>query len=236
VSVIVRMVLALAVGVVLSVGVARAQEATGPATHDVQAWLLLVALIPIGEQWTLQTEVQPRWKEDLSERHEAIVRGSVGRRLGRRATLWGGVATVARWTDGQRADDEQRVWQQLSTTFPNVGKWTPSIRIRVEQRFLDAWQDSSHRLRTMARLTRPLGASRWTAALWNEYFVTLDDTRGGPQQGFDQNRVMATVIRPLGKRVTLESGYVWQFVSSTATRAPRHGHTLFTWLTYTAGK
>lgn len=228
--------LALALTLALLVSAeARAQDqeqVQHPAVDDVQAWLLLLGLFPIGEQWTLQTEVQPRLNNDLSDVDQVILRGSMGRRLGPRVTLWGGYAYIPRWSAGERFD-EQRIWEQLSATFPNLGKWTPSIRIRAEQRFLDDWSDSSHRLRAMGRFVRPIGASPWSLVLWDEYFVNLDDTVGGPPQGFDQNRLYVTALRQLSKTVTLEAGYVWQAQPSTATRGPRHGHTLFAWLTYT---
>ena len=127
---------------------------------------------------------------------------------------------------------EQRTWQQLSATLPKIGAWTPSIRLRPEQRYLDAWGDSSHRMRALGRLVRPLGTSGWSVAVWDEWFVNLDDTVGGPQRGYDQNRLLLTTLRKISRDVTFEGGYVWQHVPGTSTRADRHGHTLFAWLTY----
>ena len=202
-----------------------------PAVNDAQAWLLLLGLFPVGEQWTIQAEVQPRWNDDLTDLDQVIVRGSVGRHFGRRVTVWGGYAYIPRWSDDSRFD-EQRAWQQLNVAWAPISRWSSSIRVRAEQRFLDEWGDSSHRLRGMGRVVRPLGASPWSLALWDEYFVNLDDTPGGPAQGFDQNRLFATLLRKLSADVTLEAGYAWQVQPSTASRGVRHGHTLFAWFTY----
>jgi Protein of unknown function (DUF2490) len=206
-------------------------HAQRPAVNDLQAWLLLLGQLPVGDAWIVHAEVQPRWNDDISQRDQLLLRTALGRRLGPRVSVWAGYGYIPRWSDGERFD-EQRTWQQLSATFPRIGTWAPSIRIRPEQRYLDEWGDTSHRLRALGRLVRPLGASPWSLALWDEYFVTVDETPGGPAQGFDQNRLFATVLRKLSADVTLEAGYMWQVQPSTASRGTRHGHTLFAWLTY----
>ena len=208
----------------------RAQD-DRPAVNDAQLWLQGLALLPIGDAWTIHAEAQPRWNDDISQRDQLILRGAIGRRVSARITLWGGYAYNPRWVDDERLD-EQRTWQQLSATFPNMGKWASSLRVRQEQRYLADWGDASHRLRVMGRFVRPIGASVWSLALWDEYLVTLDETSGGPNQGFDQNRVFAGVLRKLSEDVTFEGGYLWQLQPSTASRGTRHGHTAFLWLTY----
>ncbi len=211
----------------------HAQAAAAPtsAVHDIQAWLLLLAQIRAGDDWLVTAEVQPRWNDDVSQRDQLILRGAVGRRLSPRATLWGGYAVIPRWSGSPR-QVEQRTWEQLSATFPAVGKWTPSIRLRAEQRFLDQWGDASHRLRFLGRMVRPLGTTPWSLALWDEYLVTLDDTPRGPASGFDQNRLYLTFLRKVTSDLSLEAGYLWQLQPSTPTRGTRHGHTIFTWITY----
>jgi hypothetical protein len=202
-----------------------------PATHDTQAWLLLVAQLPIGEDWIAHAEVQPRWNDDISQKDQVILRGAVGRRLGPRVTAWAGYAYVPRWT-ADATLNEQRSWQQVNVGLPALERWTPSIRIRQEQRYLDAWGDTSHRFRALGRLVRPIGTSGWSAAVWDEWFLTLDDTVDGPAQGFDQNRLYLTALRKLSPALTFEGGYVWQHVPGMATRAARQGHTLFVWFNY----
>lgn len=209
---------------------ARAQVAQ-PSVQDTQLWVQLLALAPVGDAWTVHVESQTRWHEDLANLDQTIVRGAIGRQISRRVTLWGGYAYTPRWSGGDRLD-EQRTWEQASITFPTAGKWAPSLRLRQEQRYLDNWGDASHRFRAMGRVVRPLGGSKWSLALWDEYMVTLDDTPNGPRQGFDQNRLFAGAFRKLSRDVTFEGGYVWQLHPSNASRGTRHGHTIFLWLTY----
>jgi hypothetical protein len=221
----------LIVGLALLVPQGVRAQTSLPAVHDTQLWLQGLALVPVGEHWTLHGEIQPRWNEDLSHFDQGILRGAIGRRVGSRVTLWGGYAYTPRWIGGDRLD-EQRTWEQASITLPAAGKWAPSLRLRQEQRFLEEWGDASHRFRAMARIVRPLGASGWSLALWDEYMVTLDDTVGGPRQGFDQNRVFAGALRKLTAEVSLEGGYIWQYLPSNAVRGVRHGHTAFVWVTF----
>lgn len=208
---------------------ARAQST--PAVQDVQAWLLLLGQVPVGDHWLVHAEVQPRLNDDVSQFDQLLLRGGVGRRLSRRVTLWGGYAYTPKW-NGAPVTHEQRIWEQLSATLPKLGKWTPSLRLRQEQRFLEQWGDSSHRFRALGRMVHPIGASPWSIALWDEYFVTFDETPNGPRQGFDQNRISATTLRKISPSTTLEFGYMWQHVAATAPRPDRNGHTIFTSLTY----
>jgi hypothetical protein len=204
-----------------------------PAVHDTQLWVQVVATVSLTDKWLTHLEAQSRWNEDISAHDQLIIRNALGRRLSRRVTVWGGHAWTPRTLEGGWAQ-EQRIWEQLSVTLPAAGAWTPSLRIRQEQRFLDDWGDSSHRLRMMARAVRPVDAEKlWTIVAWNEVMFTLDDTVGGPAQGWDQNRLFAGVLRKLSNRAGLESGYLWR-TSDPAGPAPRrHDHVLFAWLNLT---
>lgn len=226
---IVRWLFALA-SIVASASPADAQ--TPPTAHDAQVWLQFVGVLPAGSQWLVHAEVQPRWNGDVSRQDQVILRGAVGRRLGRRATVWAGYGYMPRWQVDGAIAHEQRSWQQLSLTLPVAGRWSTSVRLRPEQRFLDAWGDASHRFRAMARGVRTIGATRWSFAASNEFFVTLDETVGGPAQGFDQNRVFSGLMYRFSRASTLEGGYLWQLLPRAASAARRHNHTMFVWFNY----
>jgi hypothetical protein len=204
-----------------------------PAVHDTQLWAQVVATVSLSDQWVTHHEVQSRWWEDLQGHDQLIIRNAIGRRLSRGITLWGGHAWTPRTLEGGWAH-EQRVWEQLSVTFPAAGAWTPSIRIRQEQRFLDSWGDTSHRLRMMGRAVRPVDAEKlWSIVAWNELMVTLDDTQNGPAQGIDQNRMFAGVLRKLSDQAGIESGYLWRTSDPNGDAPRRHDHVLFAWLNLT---
>jgi hypothetical protein len=215
--------LALAVVAMVS-GEARAQSA-----HDTQLWLQLIVTPEIARDWLVHLEAQPRWSEDASELNHVILRGALGRRLNSRVSVWGGYGWIPR-TLGPGTRYEHRLWQQLSAVAPPLARWAPSLRVRLEQRFLDGWADNSHRIRLMGRVVRPLDAAgRWNLAVSNEAMITFDETMGGPYEGFDQNRLFGGVMRRLTPRASLEGGYLWQTIEPPA--EPRfHGHVALLWL------
>ena len=89
--------------------------------------------------------------------------------------------------------------------------WTPSARLRVEQRWLEPWQGTSHRVRLLARAQRALGAkSPWGLFAYNEAFFTLDRTPRGPLRGFDRNRLSGGVVHRFLPAVSVDVGYIWE--------------------------
>lgn len=212
--------------------VAAPASAAAQNTKDGHLWLQAVATLRLSDNWRLHLEEQPRWYEDASESFQIITRTALGRRLNAATTVWGGYAWVAK-PPGPGVTHEHRIWQQLSATFPAAAQWTPSLRLRVEQRFQDSWSDSSHRIRIMGRTVRPLDAAkRWSLAAWNELMVTADETSVGPAQGVDQNRLFLGALRQFNPKVGFEFGYMW--VTSEQPSQPRtHAHTAFFWLNLT---
>ncbi len=211
----------------LTPGVAAAQD-----TQDQQLWLQVLATLRVSENWRLHLEEWPRFSKDEGGAFQIITRTAVGRRLSPRMTLWGGYAWIAK-PPGPGVTHEQRIWEQLSATIPEAASWTPSLRVRLEQRFQDNWDGSSHRLRLMGRGVRPLDAGRrWNIAAWNELLLTLNDTEVGPTQGVDQNRLFGGVLRQFSPQVGLEAGYMW--VTADPPTGPRtHSHNLSVWLNLT---
>lgn len=191
---------------------------TLPDDHDIQVWMQALAIGPLSPNWRIHLEAQPRVFDNGSELGLTIVRTAIGRQLTPRISLWGGYAWVPR-SLGPRTTHEQRSWQQLSLSLPAAGGWTPSARIRLEQRWLEPWTNASHRLRMMARVQRPLvvGAP-WHVAFYDEAMVTLDTTARGPFKGYDRNRLFSGLGRRLTPSFTLEAGYLWE---NSTIRGPR---------------
>lgn len=178
---------------------------------DGQIWIQGLALGRLSEHWRSHLEVQPRWFDDASELGLTIVRSAVGRQLSPRITVWGGHAWVPK-TFGPGVRHEQRLWEQVSISLPPLGTWRPAARVRVEQRWQpEPWDDSSHRVRMMMRLQRPLGPnSRWQIAAYDEVMFTMDETTRGPLRGFDRNRLYGGIVRTIHPRVSVEAGYLWE--------------------------
>lgn len=186
-----------------------ASPAVAQHTQDQQLWAQGLALGRLGD-WRTHLELQPRFFDEASELGLTIARTAIGRALSPRASAWLGYAWVPR-TSGQGVRHEQRVWQQLLVTPPAVAGWAPSVRLRLEQRWLEPWENTSHRLRTLVRAQRAIDAGRrWQVASYNELMVTFDDTPRGPAQGYDRNRFYTGVMRTMTASATIEAGYIWE--------------------------
>ncbi len=220
-------IVAALVAVVARPGIGAAQD-----NPDQQAWVQVLALGQLGDDWRTHVEVQPRFMNDASELGLTIVRTAVGRRVAPRLTAWLGHAWVPR-TLGAGVRHEQRIWQQLTFAAPALGRWTPSARLRVEQRWLEPWDGVSHRVRLLARAQRPLGAtSPWGLFAYDELMVTLDRTPRGPARGFDRNRLSGGLSRRLSPSVSTDLGYIWE--TATITGGRRHDHVVVAVLNLTA--
>lgn len=210
-----------AMGVVAAALVLAATPVSAQVDPDGQAWGQVLAIGRIGDSWRSHVEVQPRFMNDASELGLTIVRTAVGRRVAPRVTAWVGHAWVPR-SLGAGVRHEQRFWQQLSFAGPAVAGWTPSARLRVEQRWLEPWQGTSHRVRLLARAQRALGAkSPWGLFAYNEAMFTLDRTPRGPLRGFDRNRLSGGVVRRFLPAMSADLGYIWE---TTAVPDGRRNH------------
>ncbi len=189
---------------------ATPREVSAQDDPDGQAWVQVLALGEIGDRWRSHIEVQPRFMNNVSELGLTLVRTAVGRQIAPRATVWLGHAWVPR-TLGEGTRHEQRAWQQLLTALPAVKGWMPSVRLRVEQRWLAPWDGVSHRVRVLARAQRPVGAARrWGVFAYDEAMVTLDHTPRGPSRGYDRNRLSAGVARRFTPALSTDVGYIWE--------------------------
>ena len=200
-----RCALAWALGTALSISTATAQD-----NPDTQAWAQVLAIGQVSEHWRTHVEVQPRFMNGPSELGLTIVRTAVGRRVAPRASVWLGHAWVPR-TLGTGTRHEQRLWQQLLVTPPAVGGWAPTARLRVEQRWLEPWQGTSHRVRVLTRAQRPLGRrTPWSVFAYDEAMFTIDRTPRGPARGYDRNRLSAGLAHRASPIVSTDIGYIWE--------------------------
>jgi len=160
-------------------------------------------------------EGQGRFNDDSSRFNQGIVRGALGHAVAERAALWAGYAYIPTDPRGV-ADtiDEHRIWQQLTwRTAGPVAGFSWSTRTRLEQRAIEGADDIGWRFRQLVKLTRPLGTGgRLYLSLWDELFVNLNDTDGGPEDGIDQNRIFGGLGVRLGEHARTEIGYMNQHV------------------------
>lgn len=182
------------------------------ADEDVQAWGAANLVYDASSRIVLTLEGQSRWTEDASRIGQALVRPSVGYKLGKNTTASVGYALVHTDPVGPASSNEHRLWQQMSYRLAGDGKGvTVTGRTRLEQRWMEGSDDMGWRLRQQVRLTAPL-SGKVRAVAWSEAFVSLDDTSWGQNSGLDRWRNSVGVSFPLSKAVTMEPGYINQWV------------------------
>lgn len=190
--------------------------ALGAQADDTQLWSLNVVQGSFGSRGRWYAEVQPRVTDDVSRRGQLLLRPAIGLRLSSRVEALVGYAYVR--TDALEAPTvkEHRLWQQLQwTALDRPGGLRITGRSRLEQRVVEGDLDLGWRLRQQLRAQHPLARGRGApaAVLWTEPFLQLDDTRWGARSGIDQWRTFAGVAIPVGRRLTLEPGYMQQRVA-----------------------
>ncbi|PLK27498.1 DUF2490 domain-containing protein [Novosphingobium sp. TH158] len=181
------------------------------AEEDANIWLAQTATVDLGGGGQLWLEAQERFTNDASRLGQFLVRPAIGYKLDKTTTAWIGYAYVMTDPVGPVRTNEHRLFQQLSFRLLGDGKGvTITGRTRLEQRFLEEQPGTAWRLRQQLRLTAPL-SGKMRGVVWTEPFIGLNET-GFQRDGLGLWRNFAGVSVPLGKAVTLEPGYLNQWV------------------------
>ncbi|MEZ0227903.1 MAG: DUF2490 domain-containing protein [Planctomycetota bacterium] len=212
----------------LPLGVAHAED----LDHEVEVWLPVSAQGDlIDETFGGYIEVQPRVSREGLDR--LLVRPAAYLRVAERLSVWLGYA----WTPGFEPvhQDEHRIWEQFLAEFhlDDLADPSPvlSSRTRLEQRFIESVPDVAVRLRQLIRLQVPV-YELVSAVVWDEVFVNLNDTRGGPRLGFDQNRLFVGVNLAFVKEVSLDVGYLNVHQHRGAGEVDLVRHVVMAWLMF----
>lgn len=188
----------------------------GPAAAletEYEEWLQVTASGPLRGRLRAFVEMQPRFGEDPQDDdfdvRSLIARGALGWQATEGWSLWAGYGYTPVY-DPDR--DENRVFEQ-SQYERTIGPFRASHRARLEQRFLEHESEASWRLRNQVRLAYPLPRwPSWSLVLADELFVNLNSVDGGPESGFDQNRLFLGVSHQLTPHVRVEVDYLNQAV------------------------
>ncbi len=187
---------------------------TGPASaDDTQIWSAVAMTAPAASdsKFMLWFDGHARFSDDAGRLGVSILRPGMGYRLSDQITLWLGYARVTSHP-GQNID-EDRIWQQA--TYPLGTFWGGALsgRTRLEQRFRDADNDTGLRFRQFVRWSRQFGATDYSAVLWDELFVGLNDAEWGQRDGLDQNRAFVGLAWQPDARLRAEIGYLHNHIT-----------------------
>lgn len=185
---------------------------------DLGAWLIVSSSDALGAadepgRWRYTVDFQARYFDLGSGINQYLLRPGIGYSIGSNLSAWIGYARFRSRGRSGNVSDENRYWQQLAWTVGRYGGGTVTMRTRVEQRSVSAGDDIGLVLRHLTRYSRPIGASGRTSLLLGlEPFVDLRDTDWGGESGLAQVRMSLGVSRMLSESLTIESGYMNQYV------------------------
>ena len=186
------------------------------ADEDTNIWLAQSTSIDLGGDMLLGLEAQERFTHDASRLGQFLFRPSFGYKLDKSTSIHLGYAYVYSDPQNGASTNEHRAFQQLSFRVTGDGKSvTITGRSRFEQRFLEETDGTAFRVRQQLRLIAPL-SEKVRAVVWTEAFVGLSKTRF-QRDGLGLWRNFVGVSVPVSKAVSLETGYLNQFVFRAGT-------------------
>lgn len=164
-------------------------------------------------RWHYWFDAQARYADLGSGANQFLARPAIGYALRGSLKGWVGYARFRTRNKAGRVADENRFWQQLDW---RAGRWrggNVTMRVRLAQRSVSAGNDTGVWVRYMAKYVRPIGRDGKTSlVLALEPFVDLKDTDWGGKAGLRQNRVAVGLGWRLSDRITLEAGYMNQYL------------------------
>jgi hypothetical protein len=198
-------------------GFATAFTANAKTVEDFQTWGNITATGSLGfinpelknaKYWL---EGQGRFGNDTSQFSQGMVRAGLGYTVMDKVSVWLGYAFIP--TDQPFAKvpfDEHRIWQQIlwSDKFYDI---TLTSRSRLEERFVETGSDVGWRFRQMLKASVPI-AYDFSFVVSDEYFVNINKTNYGADDGFDQNRAFAGIGYNFDKNIKTEIGYMNQYI------------------------
>lgn len=183
-------------------------------SEDFQSWNAALLTIPTkNERISVVIDTQARFSDDASHLGQTLFRPSVAYKLDKTTSVSFGYAYFNTDPIGPAQSEEHRLWQQAAyTLLKTEDGLTITGRSRLEQRVLKGSDGIAHRLRQQVRITKPI-AKNITGVAWSEAFIGLNETSWGQKKGYDRWRNFVGVSIPLGKSMTVEPGYMQQWVN-----------------------
>lgn len=193
----------------LSAG-APAQAQPG-VDRDSQLWATFVFQGKASDILRGYLELQPRIDTGVTDLNLVIVRGAFSAEIAPQTYAWFGIGRF----EGVGSDqvDENRLWQQI--TYEGTSNPMKVVfRSRFEERFIGKTEGTGLRWRNLVRGVAPIGGENtcFSWVLQNEHFWNLNDVKGGPQSGFDQNRFFIGPNIQLTSKINMDVGYLNQFI------------------------
>ena len=190
--------------------------------NDFGAWLIVsstdvFAVDHRPSRWRYTIDAQARYFDIGTGINQYLIRPGIGYSVGSNLSAWVGYARFRSRGRAGNVVDENRYWQQLAWTVGRYANGRVTMRTRLEQRSVTAGEDVGLVLRHLTRYTKPLGAAGQTSlVLGIEPIVDLKNTDWGGDSGLGQVRTSLGLSRVLSENLTIDGGYMNQYVLSDA--------------------
>lgn len=182
------------------------------------AWAVLTATDALpgatdSGRWYYWVDAQARYADIGSGSNQYLIRPAIGYKPGGNVSYWLGYARFRTRSASGNVVDENRYWQQLSWTAARRDRGVLSMRARLEQRDVESGDDVGLALRFLTRYTRPIGGSGTRRLILGiEPFYNFRDTDWGGKAGMAQNRVYAGIGWRVSANLTVDTGYMNQYI------------------------
>jgi Protein of unknown function (DUF2490) len=182
-------------------------SAVAATADDFQIWAVLNLSTDLSPKIVGNLELAGRFPDDASRLGVAIIRPTIGYKVSKNLVLHIGYAHQTTFNRGAPNVDENRFFQQTNWRVGKIGTVTVNSRTRIELRTVEGARDSGWRIRQRVQLQIPMKAKGTNLLLSTEQFFALNSTDWGARAGFDQMRNFIGVSFPVGKALTLETGF-----------------------------
>ena len=192
-----------------ALSMALIEAAPAAASEDTQYWQTLTVTVAFPDNFKVQNEAVFR-TSDAKGFYEVENTFAVGRKLNKVVTVWLGYVFDPQYDHGSFTRREHRFRQQVNFDgFAKLGKVKLSGRVRLEERWREGQTGTGWRLRPQVKASLPL-SGKVNLAVSSETFINLNNTAFQTTDGLDRMRNAIALSVPLGKKVTVEAGYLNQ--------------------------
>ena len=191
--------------------------------NDLGLWTPTWITLPINKKVSSLLEISPRSQDNVTQFNQLFIRPALIYHLNDKLSLWQGYSWDPLFHPFK---NEQRVWQQIQLN-ENFKKYSLESRFRLEERFIEDVSGSPVRGRYRLGAWIPLDKDKiWKFVLWDEVWFNFNSRQNGPQAGYDRNWLFAGINKKFSKAVTLEGGYMFQYVNNQSSKQDLLNHVI----------
>lgn len=188
---------------------------TSASANDEESglWTSASVMKRYNENLSADLTMQLRFDDDIDRLERTLLRPSVSWHFASRQAVTFGYD--AHFIHAPNDLVEQRLWQQYQVSH-DFSPIIASLRIRLEERFIDHVDEVPVRVRLKAGAEVPVAGTPWRFMLANEAFIGFTDTARSQRDGFHENRAFIGFGRALSPELNGQIGYQNQFFDGRA--------------------